>query len=41
MAYIRLFLISFMTGFGVGLGFWIAHLLCKKIFKNRRENKIN
>lgn len=31
LSYLKLFLISLATGFGLGFGFWTAHLLCKKM----------
>jgi len=35
----RMFLISFATGFGLGFGFWTAHLFCKQIWKKRGRSK--
>lgn len=31
LGYIKVFAISLGTGFGLGFGFWTAHLLCKKM----------
>jgi len=35
MIWLRMVFISFATGLGLGMGFWMAHLLCKKMFRNR------
>jgi len=31
LSYLKMFLISLATGFGLGFGFWSAHLFCKKL----------
>ena len=33
MTWIRMFLISLATGFGLGFGFWSAHLFCRYWYK--------
>jgi len=33
VTWVRLLLISLMTGAGVGLGFWFSNELVKKVFK--------
>lgn len=38
VTYLRMFLISLATGFGLGFGFWSAHLFCKWL-KKRLEEK--
>jgi hypothetical protein len=33
LTYFNMLCISLITGWGLGLGFWSAHLLCKKIYQ--------
>lgn len=39
MQYVKLILVSLATGFGLGFGFWCAHLLLKKIFGLKIEKE--
>ena len=39
LSYLKMFLISLATGWGLGLGFWSAHLLCKWLNKKLEENQ--
>lgn len=33
MEYFRLVLISLFTGFSLGLGFWVAYFICRKVLR--------
>ena len=33
MGWINLAIVSLMTGFGLGFGFWGAHLFCKYLWR--------
>lgn len=37
ISYLKMILISFATGFGLGFGFWSAHLLCKRLFNTQKK----
>lgn len=36
ITWINLFIISLATGFGLGFGFWAAHLFCRNWYKKSR-----
>jgi len=38
-AYLKIFLISLATGFGLGFGFWSAHLFCKWLNRKLEARK--
>lgn len=35
IAYTRMFMIALATGFGLGFGFWSAHLFCRQFYKTK------
>ncbi len=39
MTWIRMALISLMTGYGLGFGFWSAHLFCKMWYSRINAQK--